>query len=87
MIGDFLLIAVKKNLKCVLLHNDNVFESIPLGHSTTIKENYIEIKFVLKKISYYKHNQIIGVGLKMVGFLFSLQCTVVAKRLGPACRN
>ena len=34
---------------CVLLHNGNDFGSIPLGHSTTLKEKYSEINFALKK--------------------------------------
>jgi len=40
----------KRSLKCVLLHNGNAVGSIPLGHSTTLKEKYSEIKFVLEKI-------------------------------------
>ncbi|XP_077974510.1 uncharacterized protein LOC144430449 [Styela clava] len=42
----------KRSLKCVLLHNGNLFGSVPLGHSTTLKEKYDEIKFALEKISY-----------------------------------
>jgi len=64
----------KRSLYCVLLHNGNAFRSIPLGHSTTLKEKYNEIKSVLEKISYYEHNWIICVDLKMVGFLLGLQC-------------
>ena len=40
----------KRSLKCVLLHNGNLYGSVPLGHSTTLKEKYDEIKFVLEKI-------------------------------------
>ena len=65
--------SCKRSLKCVLLHNGNDFGSIPLGHSTTLKEKYSDIKFVLEKIGYYKHNWIICVDLKMVGFLLGLQ--------------
>ena len=61
-------------MKCVLLHNGNAFGCIPLGHLTTLKEKYSEIEFVLEKISYYEHNWIICVDLKMVGFLLGLQC-------------
>ncbi len=39
----------KRSLKCVLLHNGNLYGSVPLAHSTTLKEKYDEIKFVLKK--------------------------------------
>ena len=65
--------SCKRSLKCVLLHNGNDFGSIPLGHSTTLKEKYSDIKFVLEKIGYYKHNWIICVDLKIVGFLLGLQ--------------
>jgi len=40
--------SCKRSLKCVLLHNGNAFGSIPLGHSTTLKGKYSEIKFVLE---------------------------------------
>ena len=65
--------SCKRSLKCVPLYNGNDFGSIPLGHSTTLKEKYSDIKFVLEKIGYYKHNWIICVDLKMVGFLLGLQ--------------
>ena len=39
--------SCKRSLKCVLLHNGNDFGSIPLGHSTTLKEKYSDSKFVL----------------------------------------
>ena len=65
--------SCKRSLKCVL-HNGNAFRSIPLRHSTILKEKYSEIKFVLEKISYYEHNWIICFDLKMVGFLLGLQC-------------
>ena len=34
----------KRSLKCVLLHNGNLYGSIPLAHSTTLKEKYNEKK-------------------------------------------
>jgi len=46
---------------------------LSLGHSTTLKEKYDEIKFVLEKVSYKQHQWIICVDLKMVGFLLGLQ--------------
>ena len=64
--------SCKRSLKCVLLHNGNDFGFIPLGHSTTLKAKYSDIKFVLEKIGYYKHNWIICVDLNMVGFLLGL---------------
>jgi len=66
--------SCKRSLYCVLLYNGNAFGSIPLGHLTTLKEKFSEIKSVLEKISYYERNWIICVDLKMVGFLLALQC-------------
>ena len=37
----------KRSLKYVLLHNGNLYRSVPLGHSTTLDEKYDEIKFFL----------------------------------------
>jgi len=73
-IGDFSLIAVKGVYIVFFCNNGNASGSIPLGHSTTPKEKYSEIKFVLEKISYYEHNWIICVDLEMVGFPLGLQC-------------
>ena len=36
--------SCKRSLKCVLLHNGNDFGSIPLGHGTTLKDKYSDIK-------------------------------------------
>ena len=44
-----------KCLKCVLLHNSNHHGSIPIAHSTELKEEYNNIKRTLEKISYYKN--------------------------------
>lgn len=65
--------SCKRSLKCVLLHNGNLYGSVPLGHSTTLKEKYEEIKFVLEKIKYHDHKWVICVDLKMVNFLMGQQ--------------
>ena len=36
----------KRSLKCVLLHITNVCGSIPIGHSTTLKEKHDAIKCI-----------------------------------------
>ena len=59
----------KLSLKCVLLHNGNQFASVPIAHSTTLKEKYEAVKWVLKKIGYDQHKWFICVDLKMVNFL------------------
>jgi len=59
----------KHSLKCVLLHNGNKYGSIPIAHSTKLKEEYDTIAFVMKKIKYHEHQWVIDVYLKMVNFL------------------
>ena len=56
----------KRSLKCVLLHITNIYGSIPIGHSTTLKEKYDAIKSVLQHIKYNDHQWLICVDLKMV---------------------
>ena len=63
----------KRSLKCVLLHNGNKYASIPIGHSTLLKEKYNNIKRVLEKLNYCDHQWLICVDLKMVNFLLGQQ--------------
>ena len=63
----------KKSLKCVLLHNGNVYAAIPIGHSTTLKEKYEAIKKVLIKLCYSEHEWKLCCDLKMVNFLLGQQ--------------
>ena len=63
----------KRSLKCVLLHNGNQYRSIPIGHSVTLKENYENIKVVLKRLKYCVYQRLISVDLKMVNFLLGQQ--------------
>jgi hypothetical protein len=61
----------KRSLKCVLLNNGNKYGSIPIGHTTTMKEVYKAISLALEKINYQEHQWVICVDLKMVNFLLS----------------
>ena len=63
----------KRSLKAVLVHNGNQFASIPLAHSTTLKEKYEAVKYLLEKIRYCQHEWMICVDLKMVNFLLGQQ--------------
>lgn len=63
----------KRSLKCVLLHNGNKYGSIPIAHSTKMKEEYENIAVVLDKIKYNDHQWVICVDLKMVNFLLGQQ--------------
>ena len=67
----------KRSLKSVLLHNKNEYASIPIGHSTTLKEKYETVKQVLECIKYYHHNWKICLGLKILNILLGQQlgCT------------
>ena len=58
---------------CVLLHITNVYRSIPIVHSTTLKEKNDAIKGVLQHIKYNGHQWVICVDLKMVNFLLGQQ--------------
>ena len=72
-IGNFLLIVPDEVWKCVFLHNGNQYALVPLAHSTTMKEKYEETKVVLENISYYEHNLVIYVDIKMVIFFLGEQ--------------
>ena len=63
----------KRSLKCVRLHNGNRFASVPLVHSTTLKEKYEAVKYVLEKTRYDQHEWDICVDLKIVNFLLGQQ--------------
>ena len=63
----------KRSLKCVLLHNGNKFGSIPIAHSTKMKEEYNTIALILEKLKYQQHQWVICVDLKMVNFLLGQQ--------------
>lgn len=63
----------KRSLKCVLLHNGNKYGSIPLAHSTKMKEEYDTVALVMEKIKFHEHQWIICVDFKMVNFLLGQQ--------------
>ncbi|KAI6648441.1 hypothetical protein LOD99_8231 [Oopsacas minuta] len=63
----------KRSLKCVILHNGNLYVSIPIGHSTKLKEEYENIKIVLQKLKYHEYQWLICVDLKMANFLLGQQ--------------
>ena len=63
----------ERSLKCVLLHITNVYGSILIVHSTTLKEKNDAIKGVLQHMRYNGHQCVICVDLKMVNFLLGQQ--------------
>ena len=63
----------KRSLKCVLLLNRNIYGCIPIRHSVTMKEEYGNIKLILKRLEYGDHQWLICVDLKMVNSLLGQQ--------------
>jgi len=63
----------KVSLKAVLLHNGNIFPSAPLAHAANMKEYYENMKLLLEKIQYEKHNWNICGDLKLTALLLGLQ--------------
>ena len=45
----------KVSLIAVLLHNGNKFPSVPLVHTTNMKESCVNMKLLLEKIQYEKY--------------------------------
>ncbi|EFN69642.1 hypothetical protein EAG_00493, partial [Camponotus floridanus] len=62
-----------RSLKAVLLHNTNYYASVPIAHSTTMKEAYDNLKIILQKIQYDKHKWLICGDLKVSGMLLGQQ--------------
>ena len=63
----------KRSLKCVLLHNGNMFACVPIGHSVVLKEHYQNVKMCLEKLRYSEHNWALCVDFKVVNFLLGQQ--------------
>ena len=56
----------KQSLKCVLLHNGNLYGGVPVGHFVHLRETYDDIKAVINLLKYHEHNWILCIDLKMV---------------------
>ena len=63
----------KQSLKAVLLHNGNVYPSIPIAHSVQMKEDCESVKILLELIQYNDHNWDVCGDFKMIAFLLGLQ--------------
>lgn len=62
----------KISLRAVLLHNGNKYPSISLGHAVSLKENYENLKLLLKKIKYEKYSWKICADFKVIAINFIL---------------
>ena len=71
--GRLFIDSSKRSLKCVLLHNGNKYVSVPIGHSTKLKEEYSNNKLVLEKLGYCDHQWLICVDLNGELFTWSAE--------------
>jgi len=62
-----------RSLKGVLLHNGNIYPSLPLAYSLQMKEDYKNVKHLLSSIKYTEYKWDICGDFKMIGFLLGLQ--------------
>jgi len=62
-----------RSFKAVLLHNTNVYASIPILHSMELKENYENVQLVLEKIKYSEHHWYICGDLKILTIILGQQ--------------
>jgi hypothetical protein len=46
---------------------------VPVAHSTSLKENYVNLEMVLEKSKYYEHNWSVCSDLKVCGILLGQQ--------------
>lgn len=63
----------KVSLKAVLLHIGNEYPSIPVAHTTNMKETYDTMKLLLGKIKYEVHKWKVCGDLKVIAILLGLQ--------------
>ena len=63
----------RRSLKAVLLHNGNVYPSIPIAHSIELKETYINMELLLDRIQYRRHSWSICADLKVVSLVLGMQ--------------
>ncbi|GBL75008.1 hypothetical protein AVEN_219879-1, partial [Araneus ventricosus] len=57
------------SLKAVLLHNGELFASLPLGHSVHLEKNYNDLSMILEKINYKEHRSMVCGDFKMLTML------------------
>lgn len=63
----------KISLKAVLLHNGNLFPSVPIGYAAYMKETYDNMKQLLCRVNYEKFKWHISGDLKVIAILLGLQ--------------
>ena len=59
----------KRSMKCVVLHNSDILAFVLIGHSIQKKETYENMKTILDRIKYEKHEWIIYADLNILSML------------------
>ena len=62
-----------RSLKAMLLHNENMYPSLPLVHSVQFKEECKSIKILLDALKYEEYCSEVIRDFKMMVFLMGLQ--------------
>jgi len=73
MTKDSLLTHPRKASKLYYLHIGNILPSVPIAYSTTMKEAFQNLQFMLEKIRYSEHNWLICAYLKVIAILTRLE--------------
>ena len=68
-----LIDSSKTSLQAVLLHNEYVSPSIPVGHAVHLKETYDNMKKLLRCTKYEQHQWQLCGDLKVVALLLGFQ--------------
>jgi len=61
------------SLKAILMHDDALYPSVPVGHGIGLKESYDNIRHLLQMIKYDTHQFYVCGDFKMIAFLIGLQ--------------
>jgi len=65
--------SAKASLKAVLLHNGNEKPSVPVAHSTTLKETYESMNMILNELQYERFEWELCGDLKVIALILGLQ--------------
>lgn len=61
------------SLKAILLHNGNIYPTVPLLHAVNMKETYESMKEILTALNYNKYCWNICADFKVIGILMGMQ--------------
>jgi hypothetical protein len=65
--------SFQSSLKGVLLHNGNVFASIPVAHSVHVRETCDSLKRLLTSVNCEAHGWLVCGDFRVIAFLLGLQ--------------